>query len=98
MNKNIINTVLRTGFSATKKNIKEVIGGLYPLKKIFRAGFGNVGILCSKNQFWDMTNIQNRIDLINDINAIKRASIQDTAYYRILVRFEHGDAYGIVKE
>lgn len=95
MNKNIIKTVLRTGFSATSKTVDEVIGGLYPLKKIFRAGFGNVGILCSKNQFWDMTNIQNRIDLINDINAIKRASIQDTAYFNILVRFEHGDAYGI---
>lgn len=95
MNKNIIKTVLRTGFSTTSKTVDEVIGGLYPLKKIFRAGFGNVGILCSRNQFWNMTNIQNRIDLISDINAIKRASIKDAAYYRILARFEHGDAYGI---
>lgn len=95
MNKNIIKTVLKTGFSATSKTVDEVIGGLYPLKKIFCAGFGDVGILCNKNQFWDVTNIQNRIDLLNDINAIRRASIQDAAYYRILVRFEHGDAYGI---
>lgn len=95
MNKNIINTVLRTGFSATSKTVDEVIGGLYPLKKIFCAGFGNVGILCNKNQFWDITNIKNRIDLLNDINAIRRANIQDAAYYRILARFEHGDAYGI---
>lgn len=98
MNKNIINTVLRTGFSATKKTVKEVIGGLYPLEKIFRAGFGGAGIICNQNQFWDITNKQNSIDLIHDIKAIKRANIQDTAYYHILVRFEHGDAYGIVKE
>ena len=95
MNKSIIKTVLRTGFSATSKTVDEVIGGLYPLKKIFCAGFGNVGILCNKNQFWDIANIQNRIDLLNDIDAIKRACIQDTAYFNILVRFKHGDAYGI---
>lgn len=96
MNKNIIKTVLKTGFSATQKNIDEVIGGLYPLKKIFRAGFGGIGILCNGNQFWDIRNIQNRINLLHDIDTIKRANIQDTSYYNILVRFEKGDAYGII--
>ena len=62
MNKSIIKTVLRTGFSTTSKTVDEVIGGLYPLKKIFRAGFGNVGILCNYNQLWDKANIQNRLN------------------------------------
>lgn len=96
MNKSIIKTVLKTGFSTTQKTVDEVVGGLYQLKKIFRAGFGGVGILCNNNKFWDITNIKNRIDLLHDIDTIKRANIQDTSYYNILVRFEYGDAYGII--
>ena len=96
MNKNIIKTILKTGFSATQKNIDDVVGRLYPLKKIFGVGFGGVGILCNSNKFWDATNKENRIALLHDIDAIKRANIQDAAYYNILIRFEKGDAYGII--
>lgn len=94
--KNIILTALKTGMTRTKKSLAEFTAYLYPLSYLFTTN--DLGwIVCNKNPFWSEENNYKRIALINDIKAIHRKNMKDSAYFHILNRFENGDGYGIVK-
>ena len=93
--KNIILKILRTGFSETKKySAKQLNNYMFVLDGLFCDRYGLI-VADVNNHFWDYYNKKNREELIHDLSAVKRRSVQDTAYFRILNRFANGDKYGI---
>lgn len=92
--KNVILTVLRTGYSTTKKYTAEDLSGkLYFLKHIIE-NRESLGVCCNNNPFWRHTNNANRDALIRDIECAHRlGDIRDT--FHIHNRFANGDKYGI---
>lgn len=50
------------------------------------------------NAFWTKNNDDNRKSLISDIENISKWNKSDPYYYRITIRFEFGDGYGITRE
>ena len=94
--KQIIITILSNGFTTSKKyNLEDCIKYLYFLKYIFKTNSFTNCVCCNDNVFWLVSNNQNRIELLHDIIAIHKADIKDSAYFRIINRFENGDKYGI---
>lgn len=92
--KSRIRTILRKGFSKSKKPLEDYVEYLYPLKHILTVN--EVGwVTHNNNLFWETENIRNRTALFNDIGSIQKKSISDAAYFRIINRFENGDKYGI---
>ena len=92
--KNLIQTILRTGLTKSKKPLEDYIKYLYPLKHILTVNqFGLV--VCNDNGFWKPENNQNRTELLHDIYGINKKNIKDHSYFRIINRFENGDKYGI---
>jgi hypothetical protein len=92
--KNRIYNLLKNGYTETKKYTEQdLIKYLYPLKYIIQTQEYFIG--CKRNKFWDYTNNENRWQLMDDISQIHRAKVTDTAYFRIINRFENGDRYGI---
>lgn len=92
--KNIIVTILRTGFTKSKKPLKDFTEYLFILKYILKVNeFGF--ITCNNNAFWNIENKNKRIELINDILGIHRKGVRDISYFHILNRFTNGDKYGI---
>lgn len=54
-------------------------------------------IRCNGNAFWGPENNEKRLQLYHDLfQADRREGVK--SMYSILVRFEHGDAYGIVQQ
>ena len=96
--KNTISTLLRTGFTRTRKySVKDCGKYLYILNYILEvspAGF----ISCNKNPFWGQANIKNRMELLYLVKGIRRAVISDRCYFEIVNRFENGDGFGIARE
>ena len=93
--KNLINTILRTGFTRSQKPLEDYIKYLYPLKYILRVGEAGF-VCCNHNPFWRFENKQNQMELYHDIRGVHRRSMTDDAYFRIINRFENGDKYGII--
>lgn len=95
--KNLIVTVLQSGFSTTKKPLADFIKYLYITKYIFHTD--SLGrITHNDNPFWKPENRKNRVQLLRDVHSIHRNNVQDSAYYTIINRFENGDKYGIAVE
>lgn len=93
--KNIIMRILLTGYSSSKKTIKDFTSYLYILEYVLTTN--TLGFVVAKNNaFWNIENEKNRLELVNDISSIRRKDIKDTSYFHIINRFENGDKYGIV--
>lgn len=92
--KQLILSVLKNGYTTSKKALKDFTNYLYPLKHILQVNCAG-WVACNDNDFWKIENQQNRLDLMGDIMAIHKASVTDHAYFHILNRFENGDKYGI---
>ena len=92
--KNLIGTILRTGFTKSQKPLADYVKYLYPLKYILRVN--EVGwVACNHNAFWKFENKQNQMDLFHDVLSIQKRGVSYDAYFRIINRFENGDRYGI---
>lgn len=92
--KRIISTILRNGFTKSKKDLKVFVNYLYPLQYILKKN--DLGwVICNDNPFWRAENNKNRTELYHDVYAIQRAKITDASYFHIINRFENGDRYGI---
>ncbi len=92
--KRVIDTVLRNGYSKTTKY--KVADLPYFLRPIFKDVEG-FGITCNKNPFWEASNNENRIKLMSDMRGYRK-DIRKGTTFRIINKYENGDAYGIVKE
>lgn len=94
--KTLILTILRTGYTTTKKfSLADIIGYCYPLKNLLKVDNGL--IQCNDNEFWKPENNINRHQLINDFRDWKRSMLKGSKF-TILNRFENGDGYGIVRD
>lgn len=92
--KKIIATILKTGYTKSRKPLTEFIHYLYPLKHILKVN--ELGwVTCNDNSFWKPENNQNRTELLHDICSIQKRNIKDSSYFHIINRFENGDKYGI---
>ena len=92
--KNIILTILRTGFTKSKKSLEDLTEYLFILKYILRVN--EIGFIsCNNNAFWKAENNNKRMELINDILGIHKKDIKDECYFHIINRFANGDKYGI---
>lgn len=95
--KSIILTLLRSGYTKTRKySIEDLARKLYVLRPLLRIGVGG-DICCNENAFWMVDNNPKRGDLITDIYRVHRFEATDPAYFHIINRFENGDGYGIAR-
>lgn len=92
--KKVIDTLLRNGYSTTKKYGSTDLP--FFLRGICKNG-ENGGIVCNKNPFWEALNNENRIRLMHDMRGYSNDIRKGTTFH-IINEYENGDAYGIVKE
>ena len=92
--KNIIEMIIRTGFSKSKRPLEKYIRYLYPLEYILT--INELGwVVCNDNEFWNPENNQKRLEFLQDIHKISKKSMKDNSYFHFINRFENGDRYGI---
>lgn len=90
--KQIILTILRRGFSTTKRyTVADLVKKFYPLKYILEEKDGM--IRCNGNAFWKPENNQKRMELFHDLNSVRLHFYFDM--FDLYNRFENGDGYGI---
>ena len=90
--KQLIISLLRNGFTTTKKSIEDLTAYCYLVDRIAEYDECTKTIRCNANKFWNCENNKNRIQLIHDIlkscKGIK-------GMFDIYNRYENGDGYGI---
>ena len=92
--KNIILTILRTGYSKTKKyKAKDLCKKLFFLEHLIKDT--EYGIFCKHNNFWEFDNRDNRRELINEIYKIRNFNVKDTHYFHIINEIVNGERFGI---
>lgn len=92
--KNIILTILRCGYSTTKKyKAKDLCHYLFILKYLIEDC--DYGIRLKHNAFWEATNNHNRDKLITLLHRMSRNKPTDMAYFDIINTFANGDKFGI---
>ena len=92
--KNIITTLLSTGFTRTKKDISELIKYCYFIRRIAEYDEYTNTIRCNSNKFWNSENNDNRLQLIRDIHNSGKSI---NKMFHIYNRYENGDGYGIFR-
>lgn len=89
--KNVINTILRTGHSRSKKSLKELKEYCFFIGDVVE-DLGEYGFKTKDNKFWNYENKENRIQFANDIKYSKKGT---WGMFTIYNRQANGDAYGI---
>lgn len=96
MNKSAIIALIYNKKTTSKKGLR-IFGNLYMLHAIVDVKDSTV--VPNNNPFWAPENESNRLELINDIEAIpekNKYDLLDIQFLKILLRYERGDRYGIV--
>jgi hypothetical protein len=96
MNKSSIISFIWCGKTTVREG-KAVFKNLYMLKHIAdKHGKGKFTVIADRsNAFWNDDNEHRRLELINDIEAVKEMTVFDPAFLKIITRYELGDGYGI---
>lgn len=85
-------------YNGTKYTADDFIEKLFFLKMLIKEQSGvPMGILSNDNPFWFLQNESNRYELVQAIENVRRFSVNDTAFFGIINRFENGDCFGIRK-
>lgn len=98
MKKAISNFLSNGVYAGTKYTADDFIKKLFFLKYLVDVRSGiQMGVLSNDNPFWLHTNKKNRDELIQAVENIQKFSVNDTAFFGIMNRFENGDCFGIRK-
>lgn len=98
MKKIIVDFLSNGSYKGSKYSANDFIQKLFFLKYLISDTLSiPKGVFWNNNPFWYPLNTAFREELIQDVQNIKRFSINDTAFFGIIDRFENGDAYGIRK-
>ena len=93
--KNVLLTLLRTGVSRTTKFKVEDFSKYLPGVTNLLFEQREWGVTAKSNDFWKHENNERRAELRRDLQAVRKASVQDGSYFHILNRLANGDRYGI---
>ena len=97
MKKTIADFLSNGCYKGNKYNANDFIQKLFFLKYLISDTAVLKSVYCNDNPFWLPQNTTFREELIQAVQNIKRFSVNDTAFFEIIDRFENGDAYGIRK-
>lgn len=92
----VIALILSKKKSTSKRGL-DIFGNLYMLHAVVDV-LDDGTVAPNNNPFWADDNISNRLDLIDDIEAIpekSKSDLLDFQFLKILLRYERGDKYGI---
>lgn len=94
--KKVIITLLKKGFTRSKKGIGELKRVLHFIDRIAEYDEKTQTIRCNGNKFWDCENNDNRFQLAYDVSLMTKSMLKGRRF-DILNEYENGKAYGIGK-